>query len=90
MADSVVIDYKQGKEHSLSPFFAAGSAHAADWIHRDEGDKTVASGLVSTADEIDNKSNTSEKKAVISAQISGIAGYTKYQGQVTMITVPVA
>ena len=88
MADSVVIDYKQGTSYDLSPFFAAGSAHAADWIHRNEGEKTVASGLVSDAKQIDNKSDTGKRQAVISAQISGIAGYTKYQGQVTMVVVP--
>jgi hypothetical protein len=40
-----MIDWKKGQEHSLSPFFGAGTAKAVDWIHRDEGEKTNAAGL---------------------------------------------
>ena len=85
---SIMLDYKRGTEHSLSPFFGAGTAKPVDWIHRNEGEKTTAAGLVDDAKKIDNKSNKSSKTAVISAQISGIAGYTKYQGQVSMVTIP--
>lgn len=84
---SVMLDYKQGTEHSLSPFFGAGSAKPIDWIYRNEGEKTTAAALVDDASSIDNESGG--KTAVISAQISGIAGYTKYQGQVTLVDIPV-
>ena len=85
----VMLDYKQGGAHSLSPFFGAGTAKPIDWIYRDEGTKITATGLVDDADKIENKNNLSEKIAVVSAQISGIAGYTRYQGQVSMVTIPV-
>ena len=85
----VMLDYKQGGAHSLSPFFGAGTARPIDWIYRDEGEKTTAAGLVNDADEIENKNNISEKIAVVSAQISGIAGYTKCQGQVSMVKIPI-
>lgn len=87
MAD-VVIDYKSGTEHSLSPFFGAGDAHPVDWIHRNEGVKTTAAALMGSTGAIDNAS--AGQTAVISAQISGIAGYTKYQGQVSLVEIPVA
>ncbi len=83
----VMLDYRKGTEHSLSPFFGAGTAKPIDWIHREEGIKTTAAGLVSGADSIDN--STGGSTAVLSAQISGIAGYTKYQGQITMVELPI-
>jgi len=83
---AVMLDYRKGTEHSLSPFFGAGTAKPIDWIHREEGEKTTAAGLVDGADGIDNA--TSGTTAVLSAQISGIAGYTKYQGQITMVEIP--
>jgi len=84
---SVMLDYRKGTEHSLSPFFGAGTAKPVDWIYRNEGVKTTAAGLVDAADGIDNAS--AGTTAVISAQISGIAGYTKYQGQITMVDIPI-
>ena len=85
----VMLDYKTGDQHSISPFFGAGTAKPIDWIYRDEGTKTTATGLVEDANSIDNENDLDNKIAVISAQISGIAGYTKYQGQVSMVTIPV-
>ena len=85
----VMLDYKTGDQHSISPFFGAGTAKPIDWIYRDEGTKITATGLVDDADKIENKNNLSEKIAVVSAQISGIAGYTRYQGQVSMVKIPV-
>jgi len=82
----VMIDYTTGTEHSLSPFFGAGTAKAVDFIHRNEGIKTTAAGLVDDADSIDNQ--TSQNEAIISAQVSGIAGYARYQGQVQMVKLP--
>ena len=84
---SVMLDYRKGTEHSLSPFFGAGTAKPVDWIYRNEGEKTTAAGLVDDASGIDNAS--AGTTAVISAQVSGIAGYTKYQGQITMVEIPV-
>jgi hypothetical protein len=84
---AIMIDWKQGHEHSLSPFFGAGTAKAVDWIHRDEGLKTNAAGLVDDMDEIGNQS--AGKTAVLSANISGIAGYTKFQGSVSLVEIPV-
>jgi len=89
MADDIMLDHRAGTEKSLSPFFGAGTAKPVDWIYRNEGEKITAAGLVSSAGSIDNASDTATKTAVISAQISGIAGYTKFQGQVTMVKVPV-
>jgi hypothetical protein len=83
----VMIDWKEGTEHSLSPFFGAGTAKAVDWIHRNEGIKTNAAGLVDDMDEISNTS--SGKTAVLSASISGIAGYTRFQGSVSLVEIPV-
>jgi hypothetical protein len=83
----VMLDYRKGTEHSLSPFFGAGTAKPIDWIHREEGIKTTAAALCEGADSIDNGSSGST--AVLSAQISGIAGYTKYQGQITMVELPI-
>ena len=85
----VMLDYKTGEQHSISPFFGAGTAKPIDWIYRDEGEKTTAAGLVNKINRIDNKSDPGQKIAVISAQISGIAGYTKYQGQVSMVKIPI-
>ena len=84
---SVMLDYRKGTEHSLSPFFGAGTAKPVDWIYRNEGEKTTAAGLVDDASTIDNAS--AGTTAVISAQVSGIAGYTKYQGQITMVEIPI-
>jgi len=82
-----MIDYKSGTEHSLQPFPGAGSARAIDWIHRNEGIKTNAAAVVkSDPDKIDNKNEG--KVAIISASISGIAGYTYYQGSVSMVEIP--
>jgi hypothetical protein len=82
-----MIDWKKGQEHSLSPFFGAGTAKAVDWIHRDEGEKTNAAGLVDDMDAIENTSG--EKTAILSASISGIAGYTRFQGSVSLVKIPV-
>jgi hypothetical protein len=84
---SIMLDYKKGTENSLSPFFGAGTASPVDWIYRNEGIKTTAAGLVEDADSIDNTS--AGTTAVLSAQVSGIAGYTKYQGQVSLVEIPV-
>ena len=83
---AVMLDYRSGTEHSLSPFFGAGTAKPVDWIYRNEGKKITAAGLVGDADGIDN---TTGQTAILSAQVSGIAGYTKYQGQITMVEIPV-
>ncbi len=83
---SIMLDYRKGTEHSLSPFFGAGTAKPVDWIYRNEGIKTTAAGLVDDASNIENSS--AGNTAVISAQVSGIAGYTKYQGQITLIDIP--
>lgn len=83
-----VIDQRTGQEHSLTPFNGAGTAKPIDWIHRDEGNKVTSAALVDGIDGIDNESNVGTRTAVISAQISGIAGYTKYQGQVVQVVVP--
>ncbi len=82
-----VIDQRRGQEHSLTPFNGAGTAKPIDWIHRDEGNKITSTALVDDANSIDNTSSGST--AVISAQISGIAGYTKYQGQIVQIIIPI-
>ncbi len=82
-----IIDQRRGQEHSLTPFNGAGTAKPIDWIHRDEGNKVTSAALVDSADSIDNAS--AGNVAVISAQISGIAGYTKYQGQVVEIILPI-
>ena len=81
-----VIDQRRGQEHSLTPFNGAGTAKPVDWIHRDEGNKITSAALVDAIDGIDNESGG--MTAVISAQISGIAGYTKYQGQIVQILIP--
>ena len=81
-----VIDQRIGQEHSLTPFNGAGTAKPIDWIYRDEGEKTTSAALVEDANSIDNASGSGI--AVISAQISGIAGYTKYQGQIVQIIIP--
>ena len=82
----VMIDYNEVNENSLSPFFGAGSARPVDFIYRNEGTKISAAGLVDDAETIDNDSQGT--KAVVSAQISGIAGYNKYQGQVQIVKLP--
>ncbi len=81
-----VLDQRRGTEYSLSPFNAAGSARPIEFIHRNEGEKIVSAALVDDADSITNSSTSTV--AVISANISGISGYTKYQGQVTQIVIP--
>ncbi len=81
-----VIDQRVGQEHSLTPFNGAGTAKPIDWIHRDEGNKITSTALVDDAGAITNES--AGNTAVISAQVSGIAGYTKYQGQIVQITIP--
>ena len=81
-----VIDQRRGQEHSLTPFNGAGTAKPIDWIHRDEGNKITSAALVDDADAITNAS--AGTTAVISAQVSGIAGYTKYQGQIVQVVIP--
>ena len=81
-----IIDQRRGQEHSLTPFNGAGTAKPIDWIYRDEGYKITSAGLVEDAANITNVS--SGNLAVISAQVSGIAGYTKYQGQIVQIQIP--
>ena len=81
-----VIDQRRGQEHSLTPFNGAGTAKPIDWIHRDEGYKITSAALVDDAESIANASGGTT--AVISAQISGIAGYTKYQGQIVEVEIP--
>jgi len=82
----VMIDYNEVKEHSFSPFFGAGTAKMVDDIYRNEGSKITATGLV---DDMDTISNANEgTRAVISAQVSGIAGYHRFQGQVQQVQLP--
>lgn len=85
---TVYLDYKSSSNYSLSPFFGAGIAKSMEWIHRNEGDKISAASLVDDIDAIENKS--AGNFAVVSAQISGIAGFHRYQGQIEQIKIPTA
>jgi len=83
---SVMMDYRSGQQHSISPFYGAGTAHMIDVIHRNEGKVISAQGLVEDISSVDNENDGN--KIVRSASVQGISGYTKYQGSVEMVEIP--
>jgi hypothetical protein len=76
----VWLDRKEGQAGSLQPFFGAGSAEPCDWAKRLDGHRVDGTKLG------DDKVPDGGNGIVLSAGYTGIAGYTKYQVQLSVLT----
>jgi hypothetical protein len=81
MGNCVWLDKKWGQAGSLQPFFGAGSADPCDWAKRLDGQRTDGTKLGD--DQMDL--GAAGSSVVLSAGYTGIAGYTKYQVQLSVL-----
>ncbi len=84
MSGCVWLDKKTGQAGSLQPFFGAGSEEPCDWAKRFDGTRTDGTKLGS-----ESMPQGSQGAIVLSAGFSGIAGYDKYQIQMSELTLSI-